>query len=713
MSKHNREKSPSLFKGYTYKSNFLHFTFKSTGTEVGELTDLYQALYVKRVNANGKLETVKFLKDLYGLALRFSAGVSYDPLPFTRSNKEGFPRVLNPWRNLLAGTPNTKRAALSVLQLYKLVDVKGKYALDSITKPYSGDTDPQWLDTFKEVVMEMFPSPQFPLNEIDHQGFHISGKNGPNGPSMGSLAVDYASIEGTNLETSVRKLAAITRNDPLIEIMDNVPKLQSYTHKKEGRKPVHSRLRIKYESGAKARVFCILDFFSQSALEPIHDILMDWLKSRPEDGTSEHSIAALAVREWTKGTDPIWSFDLTTATDRYPVFLQEIVMRAMFGSEVTDLWKDIISNRDFLTPEEDSCVRFAVGQPLGALSSWAAFAVTHHVHMQTAARLAGIQVPFKDYRIIGDDMSIRKYTAVAQAYIRMMNDLQVNFSLGKSITPDQCKRVNAAELAKRVFVDGYEITPVPPDNVLSHIREPFGKRILIETAIARGYSMLENPYTVQSIMSCDDDWAALTFPIGRTLPPLKGVKLILAVWDRNMDDLPGSLDPGWIFWETRPFDLVEEDDFFHELLCDFLVQEVNSAIASATASKYSLFELTFIPPSPNDRVGDWKPSLPEVAPNAYELVLNGTIEEYERLIKRIRSTKPIDIDLYRMIAVIHTVVSPDMIFGRKTNFRDDKTKTKAFANRLVKLAVRAGRSGEYPIDTLPFGFRAMRKKLIQ
>jgi hypothetical protein len=712
MTKQSREKSPWLFKGFTDKSNFLQFTFKSTRVDTTNLVGLYHELYRKLVKAEGKLAAVKRLKDLYGIALRHSSGVDYDPLPFTRSNKKGFPRVLNPWRSLLEGSPDTKRAALSTLQLYKLVEVKGKHDLRSISDPYSGNTSPEWLQSFDEVIKEMFPSPNYPL-KIAHSGFHISGKNGPNGPSMGMMHVDYESIRSTPLEMNIRKLATLTGNDSLTQIMDSIPKHEPVCKRDDKRRPTHSRLRIKYEAGGKARVFCILDFFTQSVLEPLHDKLMEWLGSQIQDGTNDHAHAAEAVRIWSGTDSKLWSFDLTTATDRYPVFLQKRVMVAMFGEEIAELWKEIISDRDFITPSGDSTVRFSVGQPLGALSSWAAFAVTHHAHVRTAAKLSNVESHDLYYRIIGDDICIRGSTAVAQEYVRMMNDLGVKFSLAKSIIPDQCNQVNAAELAKRVFVNGHEVTPVPPDNVISHMREPFGKRILIETAISRDYGMMQNPYTVQSIMSSEHDWAALTFPVGRTLPPLKGVKVVLASWEMLDEDLPGSLDPGWIFWSTRPFDLVEEDYFFEELLKDFLVQEVESAIRSATESKYSLYELRWALPGAADEVGDWKPSLPSIAPDAYEHVLDGTMEKYNELIREIRSNSSRDRDLYRMIARIHSVVAPDMIFGRKTNFRDDKTKTKAFANRLVKLAERAGRQGIYPIDTLPFGFRTLRKKLIE
>lgn len=709
MKNNSSSYEPRLFQGSIDKRNFLQFILVSTGFDVDKLTMDYQDYIFKLAKNEGKLRAVKHCKEVYGLALRYSANLSYDAIPFLRSDKEGFPRALKAHKKFLTGSPDAKRASLTVLQLYKLVEVEGPYTLESITKPYSGISQPSWLETFKQVVLEEFNPSEIHSRIPNEDSLFISGKNGPNGPAMGTLHADFCGLGP--LASDIECLAALTGNTVLLELMREIKESVPEGVKHRKKIPAHSRLRVKHEAGGKARVFAILDYFSQSSLEPIHKFLMNWLNSRQEDGTSNHSDAAIAVRKWTEGSSPIWSFDLTTATDRYPVFLQEIVIEAIFGSEIKDCWKKVICNRDFVTPDGKHSVKFAVGQPLGALSSWAAFAVTHHFHIQTAARLSGHKLPFKEYRIIGDDISIHGDAAVAMQYIAMMQDLNVPFSTEKSVLPHQCKSGPVAELAKRLFHKGAERTPVPPDAVISHMREPFGKRILIETSINRGYSRFENPYSVQSLMSLDIDWACLTFPIANTLPPLKGVKVVFDSWDRALDEKPpGSLDPRWDFWYSRPFDPEDlEDDLFESLLGDFLVQQVDSAVRKATEAKYKLYDLTFSPPASSLQGGDWKPGLWELtAP--YDHVLTTICEQYNEVITVIRRGIDRKVDPYRLIAVIHSVISPEQMFGR-TNFLDEKTKTKAFASRLVKLAVRTLSTGIYPIDTKPFGFRTLKKKL--
>lgn len=691
----NRSKEVNLWRGCLGsidKRNFLQFIKSSTSYPVDSLVRYYLEFSSDRCKSKGRLNTVVFLKDLYGLALRYAASVSFEPLPYVRTSKDGLPRVLSRFRPYLKGSPDAKRAALSVLQLYKLIETpEAPHSLQSIVEPYSGSTSPHWLDTFKVIVSEEFPPEKQAENVSKLRGrLHISGKNGPNGPAMTTLQVDRKALEDSDLYRNIERLAALTGNDQLIQIMQSTSCTLSETFRHPKRTPAHSRLRVKHESGGKARIFAILDNFSQSALKPIHEFLMKWLKSNSKDGTNDHAYAARAVCEWTKTPSPIWSFDLTTATDRYPVFLQEIVIESIFGSEICTLWKAIITDRQFIAPNGVDKVSFAVGQPLGALSSWCAFAVTHHLHVRTAARLAGRDTSDYDYRIIGDDVGLYKDAAVAREYIGMMNDLRVPISTPKSITPDQCKGVNAAELAKRVFVDGNELTPVPPDAVIVYMRDPFGRRILIETGIDRGYMRLNSPYTVQSLMSRDNEWAALTFPLGRTLALITGVKVVLSWWTDPTESPPGGLNPGWAYWENGYYPIPEYG--FKWILKSYLNKEVNSAIASGNRIREELYNSTWDGSLERNQGGGWQPGITD-AGQTLSLVITYMSQSYGEALYELADMVEFEtLDLYRLLAKLHSFLKPEDLF-RKQNFMDEKARTRVHASALVKLASKIRREG--------------------
>jgi hypothetical protein len=86
--------------------------------------------------------------------------------------------------------------------------------------------------------------------------------------------------------------------------------------------------------------------------------------------------------------------------------------------------------------------KYAVGQPMGAYSSWAMLALSHHVLVQISARRAGMS-NFRDYAILGDDIVIRN-KRVSDEYMLIMNDLGVSINLSKSVIAS-----GFAEFAKR------------------------------------------------------------------------------------------------------------------------------------------------------------------------------------------------------------------------------------------------------------------------
>jgi len=99
-------------------------------------------------------------------------------------------------------------------------------------------------------------------------------------------------------------------------------------------------------------------------------------------------------------------------------------------------------------------VKYAVGQPIGFLSSWSIFALAHHYVMYQAGKQAKISVKSK-YVILGDDVVICD-DRLAVAYKNILNTLGVEISpLKTHVSKD------TYEFAKRWYQDGKEVTPFP------------------------------------------------------------------------------------------------------------------------------------------------------------------------------------------------------------------------------------------------------------
>lgn len=118
-----------------------------------------------------------------------------------------------------------------------------------------------------------------------------------------------------------------------------------------------------------------------------------------------------------------------------------------------------MTERDFHHKSLNRTVRYSVGQPMGLLSSWAAFTITHHALIQYAAHLEGIK-HFRAYRVIGDDVAIF-HRLVASRYKSLLGLLEVEINLNKSTISES--KPFSAEMAKRIFRDGDELSPIPPD----------------------------------------------------------------------------------------------------------------------------------------------------------------------------------------------------------------------------------------------------------
>jgi hypothetical protein len=103
-------------------------------------------------------------------------------------------------------------------------------------------------------------------------------------------------------------------------------------------------------------------------------------------------------------------------------------------------------------------VYYAVGQPMGALSSWALLALTHHALVQYAYYKAyGKKEWYEDYGVLGDDGVIVDGKVISE-YRRVLQVIGVQAGLAKSII---AKSKFVIEFAKKFFVDTTQANMVP------------------------------------------------------------------------------------------------------------------------------------------------------------------------------------------------------------------------------------------------------------
>jgi len=229
------------------------------------------------------------------------------------------------------------------------------------------------------------------------------------------------------------------------------------------------KLGLKEEPAGKVRVFAMVDPWTQWLLDPLHRYLFNLLEQLPTDGTFNQQKPL--IRLLNRDPKSLWSLDLSAATDRLPVSLQERLLNVLtVGNSEVDLgtlWRKLLTDREYLLMETDFnahlvhqsvALKYGAGQPMGALSSWPMLALVHHYLIQLAAWLAGFPLHklYTNYCILGDDLVIgdRKVKVI---YLMLLSKLGVECGLAKSILSP---KGTGAEFAKLTFIDKINVSPL-------------------------------------------------------------------------------------------------------------------------------------------------------------------------------------------------------------------------------------------------------------
>lgn len=120
---------------------------------------------------------------------------------------------------------------------------------------------------------------------------------------------------------------------------------------------------------------------------------------------------------------------------------------------------------------------------MGALSSWASLALTHHLIVQIAARRSGLEGWFEEYAILGDDIVIA-HEDVAKTYLSLMKFLGVPINMSKSL-PDS----PFCEFAKRLLGPEGDVSPLPPKLILLAANNPLNLVGVVREMVSRGVSI--------------------------------------------------------------------------------------------------------------------------------------------------------------------------------------------------------------------------------
>jgi len=229
-------------------------------------------------------------------------------------------------------------------------------------------------------------------------------------------------------------------------------------------KNASGRLALLEEAAGKVRVVALLDVWSQWALKPLHNWIFDLLRSIPQDGTFNQLKPVDILLKKVGNDTTIYSYDLSAATDRIPVVIQEYLLAQVFGEAFAKTWRNLLVGRPYWISKRvqrerglaSRALRYAVGQPMGGYSSWAMLALTHHAMVQFCAFRANFKGWFTLYAVLGDDVVIAD-CRVAKKYRALCRLLGVEIGLNKSLV----SKGRTLEFAKKLFFKGQDISGLP------------------------------------------------------------------------------------------------------------------------------------------------------------------------------------------------------------------------------------------------------------
>nr|BEQ09752.1 MAG: RdRP [Stromatinia cryptomeriae mitovirus 1-I] len=407
-------------------------------------------------------------------------------------------------RKSLVSDPSNQyfRWALTLLSISRIVKGDGRPDLKSITDPCSATK----LPTGAEIALGLRHLGLKPIAIPQWKRFHWASSAGPNGLSIANAIRDFSylpswlkddllTLGGDNLRRGFALL------EKLIESYSTLADIFNPREKDSFRTKYTRRIAIKPDSEGKSRPFAILDYWSQTALSPLHDQLYRLLELLPQDCTYDQQKGVKAFAGSPKSW--IYSLDLTSATDRFPIQIQEAVLSWLTNSDYASAWVRTMVKEEF--EYEGQSVSWMTGQPLGAKSSWAMFTIAHHTIMSIACLRS--KSDLSNYYILGDDVVIRT-KKLAKAYMDIMSELGVSLSDSKSH-----RAKGFFEFAKTWIYRGQHVSGYPIKGLYETIDQyqelvP----IIIETAPMRGYPL---PFTVGNLSSFTKSLALIMTPYSR------------------------------------------------------------------------------------------------------------------------------------------------------------------------------------------------------
>lgn len=381
---------------------------------------------------------------------------------------------------------------LTVFSISRAFRIKAEPSFQTIKGPSTMKEYPFKKEDFDQFWYTLGYSKKLkPGGKLNFKRFHKTSRSGPNGQALWFCLTDLVSLSPENLQAIF-----LLGGEKLRSYIEITIKYLNFLSKAFPIKLGISRKLIYFsDREGKTREVAILDYYSQTSLIPLHKYLFKALKRIPQDFTFEQTGYMSSL----SNAEVFYSIDLTAFTDRFPIRVNRDLLESRIGPEKADAWFQIMTQK-FITQDNEE-IRYSVGNPMGAYSSWNSTTLSHHFVVWKACRNKGVNWKTLPYAMLGDDLVIG-HKLVALEYCRLIRTLGVHWSKEKThVSP------HFFEFAKRFHWNGNDISPFPIAGLWSERNRLVGQIQVLDNAISKGWFS-----TSECQESLDELFSHLGFP---------------------------------------------------------------------------------------------------------------------------------------------------------------------------------------------------------
>jgi hypothetical protein len=424
-------------------------------------------------DCSGSIALIKYLKECNRIVMVWTTEtIVKDSINVPVGLRNGLPSIIPGKLRYQIESGNTKvlRGVLTVLSLYRIISTLSSLKLSTITDPFKG-IHATISESEIGKVGELFK--QFGVIKLpkfkNYSNIVTAGCNYR--VSTLSAPYDAIALKESEVFEDFKNMCDLTAPQILEDFEEEYSIIKPHQGVLTKTDFNIGKLSTKVEAAGKVRVFAITDWWTQNLLLPLHDMINRLLKAIPQDGTFDQTKPLFDLTNRI-GKGYMVSYDLSAATDRLPLIFQIDVLSFFLGKSYSNSWGNLLRNRDWLLKQDHEGnklnlkLRYSVGQPMGAYSSFAMLALSHHFIVQIAAQRANLKGWFSDYALLGDDIVIAN-PFVASHYLYIMRDyFGVEINLSKSLESNN----GVSEFAKRLNTPNGQLTAIGPKVLLQSIR---------------------------------------------------------------------------------------------------------------------------------------------------------------------------------------------------------------------------------------------------